>query len=116
MPRRSLFLVLCLLTLLPLAAAPQPAAPKSAADPLADPLETDQMPTEYATSSDGLVWVWQGTALAGRPGEWDSRGTRVAAGHPRLLDGCTPHLGGVTVKSSLGMGGHNSVVVLADAA
>jgi hypothetical protein len=47
--------------------------------PLADPLETDQMSTEYATSADGLEWTWQGTALAGRPGEWDSRGTRVTA-------------------------------------
>ena len=32
-----------------------------------------------ATSPDGLDWTWQGTALSGRPGEWDSRGTRVAA-------------------------------------
>ena len=47
--------------------------------PLADPDETDQMTTEYATSADGLDWTWQGTALSGRPGEWDSRGTRVAA-------------------------------------
>ncbi len=47
--------------------------------PLADPDETDQMTTEYATSADGLDWIWQGTALAGRPGEWDSRGARVAA-------------------------------------
>jgi hypothetical protein len=47
--------------------------------PLADPLETDQMTTEYATSADGLDWTWHGTALAGRPGEWDSRGTRVSA-------------------------------------
>jgi hypothetical protein len=47
--------------------------------PLTDPLETDQMTTEYATSADGLDWVWQGTALAGRPGEWDARGTRVTA-------------------------------------
>ena len=37
---------------------------------LADPLETDQMTTEYATSMDGLGWTWQGTALCGRPGEW----------------------------------------------
>jgi 3-oxoacyl-[acyl-carrier-protein] synthase II len=37
----------------------------------------------------------------------------VAAGHPQLLDGPVPVTGGVTVKSSLGMGGHNSVVVLA---
>jgi hypothetical protein len=47
--------------------------------PLADPLETDQMTTEYATSMNGLDWTWQGTALCGRPGEWDSRGTRVTA-------------------------------------
>ena len=47
--------------------------------PLADPLETDQMTTEYATSADGLDWTWHGTALAGRPGQWDSRGTRVSA-------------------------------------
>jgi hypothetical protein len=47
--------------------------------PLADPDETDQMTTEYATSPDGLDWTWQGTAISGRPGEWDSRGTRVTA-------------------------------------
>jgi len=47
--------------------------------PLADPLETDQMSTEYATSADGLDWTWHGTALSGRPGEWDARGTRVSA-------------------------------------
>lgn len=47
--------------------------------PLADPDETDQMTTEYATSPDGLHWTWQGTAISGRPGEWDSRGTRVTA-------------------------------------
>ena len=47
--------------------------------PLADPDETDQMTTEYATSADGLDWTWQGTALSGRPGEWDSRGARVTA-------------------------------------
>jgi hypothetical protein len=47
--------------------------------PLADPDETDQMTTEYATSPDGIAWTWQGTALSGRPGEWDSRGTRVTA-------------------------------------
>jgi hypothetical protein len=57
--------------------------------PLVDPNETDQMTTEYATSMDGLDWAWQGTALSGRPGAWDSRGTRVTAvrlggtgGHP----------------------------------
>lgn len=37
----------------------------------------------------------------------------VAPGHPRLLNGPTPITGGITVKSSLGMGGHNSAVVLA---
>ncbi|TWP52380.1 3-oxoacyl-ACP synthase [Lentzea tibetensis] len=37
----------------------------------------------------------------------------VASGHPQLLDGPTPLTDGITVKSSLGMGGHNSVVVLA---
>jgi hypothetical protein len=47
--------------------------------PLTDPNETDQMTTEYATSADGLDWTWHGTALSGRPGEWDSRGTRVTA-------------------------------------
>jgi 3-oxoacyl-[acyl-carrier-protein] synthase II len=36
----------------------------------------------------------------------------VAAGHPQLLDGLTPRRPGPTVKSSLGMGGHNSVIVL----
>ncbi|SES07512.1 3-oxoacyl-[acyl-carrier-protein] synthase II [Lentzea xinjiangensis] len=37
----------------------------------------------------------------------------VAPGHPALLDGLTPVADGLTVKSSLGMGGHNSAVVLA---
>jgi hypothetical protein len=47
--------------------------------PLADPGETDQMVTEYATSTDGYDWTWHGTALSGRPGYWDSRGTRISA-------------------------------------
>ena len=47
--------------------------------PLADPDEADQMVTDYATSHDGKEWTWHGTALAGRPGYWDSRGTRVTA-------------------------------------
>jgi hypothetical protein len=47
--------------------------------PLADPDEADQMMTDYATSEDGLEWTWHGTALAGRPGEWDARGTRVSS-------------------------------------
>ena len=46
--------------------------------PLDDPMQTDQMTTEYASSNDGLAWTWHGTALAGTPGQWDSRGTRVA--------------------------------------
>lgn len=37
----------------------------------------------------------------------------VAKGHPRLLDGATPMEYGLTLKTSLGMGGHNSAVVLA---
>ncbi len=49
--------------------------------PLADPREADQMVTDYATSVDGLRWTWHGTALSGRPGEWDARGTRIAAVH-----------------------------------
>jgi 3-oxoacyl-[acyl-carrier-protein] synthase II len=35
-----------------------------------------------------------------------------AAGHPRLLDGVTPLRSGATLKSSIGMGGHNSAVVI----
>jgi len=37
---------------------------------------------------------------------------RVAKGHPRLLDGPTATVEGPVVKSSLGMGGHNGVMVL----
>lgn len=51
----------------------------AAIHPLADPLETDQMSTEYATSADGLDWTWHGTALIGRAGQWDARGARVTA-------------------------------------
>lgn len=47
--------------------------------PLAEAEEADQMVSDYATSADGLEWVWQGTALSGRPGTWDARGTRIAA-------------------------------------
>ena len=35
-----------------------------------------------------------------------------ATGHPRLLDGVTPLRPGPTLKSSIGMGGHNSAVVI----
>jgi hypothetical protein len=47
--------------------------------PLADPEATDRMTSDYATSDDGLVWTWHGTALRGRAGSWDARGTRVTA-------------------------------------
>jgi hypothetical protein len=47
--------------------------------PLEIPDETDRMVTEYATSPDGWEWTWHGTALSGRPGEWDARGVRVTA-------------------------------------
>jgi hypothetical protein len=47
--------------------------------PLEDPDAADQMVTDYAISADGLEWSWQGTALAGRAGQWDARGTRVSA-------------------------------------
>jgi hypothetical protein len=51
----------------------------AAVHPLADPAEADRMATDYASSADGVAWTWQGTALSPRPGEWDSRGTRVTA-------------------------------------
>lgn len=47
--------------------------------PLAVAEEADQMVSDYATSADGLEWTWHGTALSGRPGEWDARGTRISA-------------------------------------
>lgn len=37
---------------------------------------------------------------------------RVSPGHPRLLDGPTAADEGLVAKSSLGMGGHNAVVIL----
>ncbi|MBV8950937.1 MAG: 3-oxoacyl-ACP synthase [Actinobacteria bacterium] len=40
---------------------------------------------------------------------------QVAAGHPRLITGAQLRQPGITLKSSIGMGGHNSVVVLAEA-
>jgi hypothetical protein len=52
--------------------------------PLDDPAATDRMTTEHATSSDGVAWTWQGTALAGTPGSWDARGVRFAT---VVLDG-----------------------------
>jgi hypothetical protein len=47
--------------------------------PLEELDEEDRMTTRYATSTDGVDWQWQGTALAGRSGMWDSRGARVTA-------------------------------------
>ncbi|HTP16040.1 MAG TPA: hypothetical protein VMK13_09410 [Streptosporangiaceae bacterium] len=47
--------------------------------PLAEPGESDQMVTDYATSPDGIDWTWHGTALSGRPGFWDARGARVTS-------------------------------------
>jgi len=47
--------------------------------PLDDPEATDRMVTRYATSSDGLNWQVGPVALAGRPGHWDARGTRITA-------------------------------------
>ena len=38
----------------------------------------------------------------------------VAPGHKRLLSGSTPRKPGIMLKSSIGMGGHNSVIVLDD--
>jgi 3-oxoacyl-[acyl-carrier-protein] synthase II len=40
---------------------------------------------------------------------------QVAPGHPRLVDGPSLRRDGLTLKSSIGMGGHNSAVILADA-
>ncbi|GAB2752610.1 beta-ketoacyl-[acyl-carrier-protein] synthase family protein [Salinifilum aidingensis] len=39
----------------------------------------------------------------------------IASGHPRLLNGPTRPSDGLTVKSSIGMGGHNSAVILSPA-
>ncbi|WP_308250164.1 hypothetical protein [Sphaerisporangium fuscum] len=47
--------------------------------PLEEVGEEDQMVSDYATSADGVEWTWHGTALSGRPGCWDSRGTRVTS-------------------------------------
>jgi 3-oxoacyl-[acyl-carrier-protein] synthase II len=39
---------------------------------------------------------------------------QISAGHPKLITGATLRQPGITLKSSIGMGGHNSVVVLAE--
>jgi hypothetical protein len=46
--------------------------------PLDEADEEDRMTTAYARSADGFEWEWHGTALAPRPGRWDSRGARVS--------------------------------------
>lgn len=48
--------------------------------PLDIPDAEDRMVSDYATSSDGVSWEWQGTAL--KPSDdstWDKRGTRITA-------------------------------------
>jgi hypothetical protein len=47
--------------------------------PLDEPDEEDRMTSAYATSEDGLNWIWHGTVLAPRPGTWDARGARLTA-------------------------------------
>jgi hypothetical protein len=47
--------------------------------PLDVPGQEDRMVSKYATSDDGVAWVWHGTALDVRPGMWDSRGARITA-------------------------------------
>lgn len=39
----------------------------------------------------------------------------MSAAHPRLLDGLSPFEGGLTIKTSMGMGGYNSAVVVGPA-
>jgi 3-oxoacyl-[acyl-carrier-protein] synthase II len=39
---------------------------------------------------------------------------QMTPGHPRLLSGLTPRKPGIMLKSSIGMGGHNAVIVLDD--
>ncbi|HVH64920.1 MAG TPA: hypothetical protein VM674_02715 [Candidatus Acidoferrum sp.] len=41
--------------------------------------EEDRMTTAYATSDDGINWLWRGVVLSGRAGMWDARGARVTA-------------------------------------
>ena len=46
--------------------------------PLTEPGHEDRMTTRRLTSPDGLAWTDHGEVLAGRPGQWDARGARVA--------------------------------------
>ena len=53
------------------------------------------------------------TLLANQRGEIPAPHIADETGaHPQLLDGLTPATKGITVKSSLGTGGHNAVLVL----
>ncbi|MCE0762401.1 hypothetical protein LWC35_05670 [Pseudonocardia kujensis] len=47
--------------------------------PLDVPEHEDRMTTEYYTSTDGLAWRHEGTALGPREGRWDARGVRISA-------------------------------------
>ena len=55
--------------------------------PLDDPDATDRMTTDHATSLDGRGWVWDGTALAGRPAAAGPGGTRALQLDPPLVRG-----------------------------
>jgi hypothetical protein len=59
--------------------------------------EEDRMTTAYATSGNGLDWVWHGTVLAPRPGRWDARGARVTA---VLADGRATYDGRATKEEN----------------
>jgi hypothetical protein len=65
--------------------------------PLDEHDEEDRMTTAYATSADGLDWVWHGTVLAPRPGRWDARGARVTA---VLADGRATYDGRATKEEN----------------
>ncbi len=47
--------------------------------PLDVPGDEDRMTTHRLTSADGLAWHDHGEVLAGTPGRWDARGTRVTS-------------------------------------
>ncbi|WP_405804524.1 hypothetical protein OG729_04865 [Streptomyces sp. NBC_00210] len=65
--------------------------------PLDEPGEEDRMTTAYATSDDGLRWQWHGTALTGRPCEWDARGARLTS---ILADGRASYDGRATEQEN----------------
>jgi hypothetical protein len=65
--------------------------------PLDVPGEEDRMYTRYATSNDGLTWTWGEITLAGRPGTWYARGTRLTA---VLADGRASYDGRATKEEN----------------